>query len=188
MPLDNILVLAAAAATEAEGGNVASEIFNTFKIYPVTFFCQLLNFLIVCAVLKKFAYGPVREMLDARKKRIADGEAKLAEIEKQIAESEQRTQEAVQEANERAKRLIDEAKDSAIVLGDKKTQEASAEAKGIIAKAEEAARGEKEKMHSDLKREFGRLVANTTAQVTGKVLNDDDQQRINEEAMAEVES
>ena len=58
----------------------------------------------------------------------------------------------------------------------------------IIAKAEEAARGEKDKMHADLKREFGRLVSNCTAQVTGKVLNDDDQQRINEEAMAEVES
>ena len=96
--------------------------------------------------------------------------------------------EAVQEANERAKRLIEEAKESAVILSEKKTQEASAEAKGIIAKAEEAARGEKDKMHADLKREFGRLVANTTAQVTGKVLNDDDQQRINEEAMAEVES
>ena len=47
MPLDNILVLAAAAATEAEGGNVATQIFDTFKIYPVTFICQLVNFLIV---------------------------------------------------------------------------------------------------------------------------------------------
>ena len=89
MPFDNILVLAAAAATEAEGGNVASEISKSFHIYPVTFICQLVNFLIVCVVLRKFAFGPVRAMLDARKKRIADGEAKLVEIEKQIAESEE---------------------------------------------------------------------------------------------------
>ena len=33
----------------------------------------------------------------------------------------------------------------------------------------------------------GRLVATTTAQVTGKVLNDDDQRRINDEALAKVE-
>ena len=185
MPFDNILVLAAAAATEAEGGNVASEISKSFHIYPVTFICQLVNFLIVCVVLRKFAFGPVRAMLDARKKRIADGEAKLVEIEKQIAESEQRTQEAAQEANER---LIDEAKASAILLGEKKAQEASAEAKGIIAKAEEAARAERDKLRSELRKEFGRLVVNTTTQVTGKVLDEEDQKRINEEAMAGVES
>ena len=188
MPFDNILVLAAAAATEAEGGNVASEISKSFHIYPVTFICQLVNFLIVCVVLRKFAFGPVRAMLDARKKRIADGEAKLVEIEKQIAESEQRTQEAAQEANERAQRLIDEAKASAILLGEKKAQEASAEAKGIIAKAEEAARAERDKLRSELRKEFGRLVVNTTTQVTGKVLDEEDQKRINEEAIAGVEN
>ena len=44
-----------------------------------------------------------------------------------------------------------------------------------------------QKMQADLKKQFGRLVASTTAQVTGKVLTDDDQKRINEEALAKVE-
>jgi len=43
-------------------------------------------------------------------------------------------------------------------------------------------------MQTELKKEFGRLVTNTTANVTGKVLTDDDQKRINEEALASVES
>ena len=46
---------------------------------------------------------------------------------------------------------------------------------------------EREKMEAELRKEFGRLVTATTAQVTGKVLNDDDQRRINEEALAKVE-
>ena len=43
-------------------------------------------------------------------------------------------------------------------------------------------------MRSELRKEFGRLVVNTTTQVTGKVLDEEDQKRINEEAMAGVES
>jgi F-type H+-transporting ATPase subunit b len=42
-------------------------------------------------------------------------------------------------------------------------------------------------MRAELKKEFGRLVTATTAQVTGKVLTDEDQRRINEEALAKVE-
>ncbi len=44
----------------------------------------------------------------------------------------------------------------------------------------------REQMTAELRKEFGRLVTATTAQVTGKVLTDDDQRRINEEALAKV--
>jgi F-type H+-transporting ATPase subunit b len=37
-----------------------------------------------------------------------------------------------------------------------------------------------------LKRELGRLVVDTTAKVTGKVLTSDDQRRLQEEAAREV--
>jgi F-type H+-transporting ATPase subunit b len=39
---------------------------------------------------------------------------------------------------------------------------------------------------SQLKREFGRMVSEATTRVTGKVLNNDDQARINQETTAQV--
>jgi len=186
MPLDSILILAVDTATE-DGGNIVTDIAHKFKIQGWNFVAQLVNFLVVVFVLKKFVFGPVQNILEQRRKRIADGEAKLAEVEHQIAESEKRTQEAIQEANERAKRLVEEARESATAIGEKKTQDATAAAQAILAKAEEAAKAEREKMHAGLKKEFGRLVTATTAQVTGKVLTDEDQRRINEEALAKVE-
>ena len=39
---------------------------------------------------------------------------------------------------------------------------------------------------SQLKRELGRLVIDTTAKVTGKVLTSDDQRRLQEEASRQV--
>jgi F-type H+-transporting ATPase subunit b len=176
-------LLLLAAETTSGGGNPLKE----FHVEWPTFIAQLVNFFIICLVLKKFAYGPVQDMLEQRRKRIADGEEKLKEVEAQIAASEKRTQEAIQEANERAKRLVEEAKVSAVAVGEKKTQEAAAAAQAILAKAEEAAKSERDKMRAELKKEFGRLVTATTAQVTGKVLTDEDQRRINEEALAKVE-
>ncbi|MEJ6571209.1 MAG: ATP synthase F0 subunit B, partial [Akkermansiaceae bacterium] len=99
----------------------------------------------------------------------------------------QRTQEAIDKANADAARLINEAKESAASLSEKKAQEAIASAQGILAKAKEAAKAERKTMTTELKKEFGRLVTATTAAVTGKELNDADQKRINEEALKSVE-
>ena len=152
----------------------------------ISFTAQLVNFIIVALVLKKFAFGPVLQILEKRRERIAAGEEKLAEIEKQLAESERRTEEVLGKANADAKRLIEEAKESAAALGERKTQEAVASAQQILSKAEEAATAEREQMVAELKKEFGRLVTATTSQVTGKVLTEEDQSRINEEAIAKV--
>ena len=71
-------------------------------------------------------------------------------------------------------------------LAERKQQEAVHEASQIMAKAREAAQLEHEQLMSQLKREFGRMVADATSRVTGKVLTNDDQDRINKESAAQV--
>jgi F-type H+-transporting ATPase subunit b len=161
---------------------------DTFHVNWPYFSAQLINFIIVILVLKKFAFGPILAMLEQRKNRIAEGEEKLKRIETQLADSEERTAAAIAEANSTAKRLIEEAKESAANLSEQKTQEAIAAAQGILQKAESAAKSERAQMVAELKQDFGRLVAATTASVTGKVLNEDDNKRINEEALSAIES
>ncbi|WP_367870584.1 ATP synthase F0 subunit B [Luteolibacter sp. Populi] len=179
-------LLAATPPVEADG-DVVGEIFRTFKIDWPFFISQCVSFLIVAFLLKKFAFGPVQAMLEERRNRIAGGESKLAQIEQRLADSEIETAAAIAKANEDATRLINEAKTSAAVLSEQKAQEAISAAQQILAKAEAAAQAERVTLKAELKQEFGRLVAATTAQVTGKVLNQEDQVRINQEALASVE-
>ena len=89
-------------------------------------------------------------------------------------------------ANDDANRLVKEAGDSAKSLAEKRQQEAIQEATQIIAKAREAAQVEHDQLLSSLKSQFGRMVSDATARVTGKVLNSDDQSRINQETAAQV--
>ncbi len=172
-------------AVESEG--VVQRIVENFHISWPFFIAQCVSFLIVALLLKKFAFGPIQAMLEQRRNRIAEGEEKLKRIERQLAESEKTTAEAIAKANEDAQRLIQEARDSAAALSESKAQEAVAQAQQILAKAEAAAKAERAQIASELKKEFGRLVTATTAQVTGKVLTADDQSRINQEALAKVE-
>jgi len=167
---------------------VVSDIAATFKVQWPFFLSQCVSFLIVCLLLAKFAFGPIQKMLERRSNRIAEGEEKLKRIEQQLADSEKRTAEAIAKANEDAKRMITEAKESAVMLSEQKAQEAIGQAQQILSKAELAAKAEREQMATELRKEFGRLVATTASQVTGKVLNDADRQRINEEALAKIES
>ena len=147
---------------------------------------QIIIFLIVYFILKKKAFGPILAMLDQRKQRIADGEAKLEKISRDLAAAETNARAILDKANSDGDRLLKEAGESAKTLAEKKQQDAILEAGQIMAKAREAANLEHEQLMSQLKREFGRMVSDATARVTGKVLTSDDQGRINQETAAQV--
>jgi F-type H+-transporting ATPase subunit b len=186
MTVPAFILAVADVPTEVVAQDPIDKIVKTFGLHWSLFISQLVAFLIVCFLLKKFAYGPVMEMLEQRKQRIEDGEAKLVEIEQKLADSEQEKAILIDKANADAKRMVLEARDSATALSAQKAQEAVAQAQVILNKAQEAARAERASMTAELKQEFGRLVIATTTQVTGKTLTETDQKRINAEAASSL--
>lgn len=161
-------------------------IVDKFGLAWPKFFAQVIIFWIVFTILKKYAFGPILGMLEQRRQRIADGEAKLEQIAKDAAEAKQNSQAILDKAEADAARLVKEADDAAKAIQERRQQEAVSSANTIIAKAREAAQLEQEQLMSQLKREFGRMVSDATSRVTGKVLNTDDQTRINQETSAQV--
>ena len=143
-----------AAASEP---NAFQTIKDTFGLNGAFFAAQVINFFLVVFVLKKFAFGPIQEILEQRRTRIVEGEEKLKRIEKQLAESEATTAAAIAKANEDALRLITEAKEGAAAFSEKKSQEAIAQAQQILAKAEAAGNADRERISIELKREFESL-------------------------------
>ncbi len=173
---------------QAGGGIVdsAKETAQAFGFEWPLFLSQCISFAIVAFLLQKFAYKPIVTILEERRQRIAEGLANAEKIKRELAEAEKRYQEILDKANTEAQRMIDEARASASAVAERRTQQAISEAEGIIAKAREATELEHDRMLSELKREVGRLVLDTTSKVTGKVLTDDDQRRISEETAQQV--
>lgn len=166
----------------------ARETAETFGFDWKIFFSQVISFIIVALVLRRFAYKPILAVLEERRRRIEEGLLNADKIKQQLAEAEQRHAEILAKANEQAQKMIDEARESAAHLAERKEQEAITAAEQIIAKAREASAIEHEKTMADLKRELGRLVVDTTAKVTGKVLTAEDQRRLQEEASRQIAS
>lgn len=169
----------------SDGGQV-QEIARTFGVDWQHLGAQIISFCIVCALLYRFAYHPLLAMLAKRRQAIADGLANAEQIKAELAKIEARRQETMRQANERAERLIAEARAAAAQVREEETQKAIAAAERILNDAREAADRDHDRMLADLKREVGRLVVQTTATVTGKVLTPEDQQRLAEETAREV--
>ena len=172
-------------AQPGEGGQV-EQIARTFGVDWPHFLAQVISFAIVCALLFRFAYKPILAMLDERREQIAQGLANAAQIKAELARTEAQRQEVIGEANAQATRLIEEARAAAARVQAEETRKAIATAEEIVARAREAAAQDHARMLVELKREVGRLVVQTTAAVTGKVLTPEDQRRLAEETARRV--
>ncbi|MEC8658968.1 MAG: ATP synthase F0 subunit B, partial [Verrucomicrobiota bacterium] len=180
--IESTLILIAASGAPDEEMSVVEQFgFDSYKLIA-----QALTFVAVWFILKWKAYGPILEMLEKRKQRIAEGEENLKKIAEDLKDAEAKKSEIISEANAKAEKMISEARESAEAVAAKKREEAGKEAATIIAKAHEASVLEQEQLRAELKRDVGRLIIDTTCKVTGKVLTDDDQKKINEETASQV--
>ncbi len=166
----------------ADLGGMARDTAQTFGWNWPMFLSQVLSFIIVAFLLRIFAYKPILAVLQQRREQIAQAQLNSEKIKQQLAEAEQRYSEILARGNAEAQKMIDDARNSASVVAERKQQEAVAAAEQIVAKAREASAIEHERTMAQLKHELGRLVIDTTAKVTGKVLTPDDQRRLQEEA------
>lgn len=167
-------------------GGIVGDTAKAFGVDWSHFISQVISFAIVAFLLQRFAYQRVLAVLEERRQRIADGLANADKIKAELARTEQQRLEVLAQANTQATKLIEEARAAAARVQEQETQKAIAAAEQIMAKAREAAAADHARMLAELRREVGRLVVQTTATVTGKILTADDQRRLAEETTRQV--
>ncbi len=169
-----------------QGGGQVAEIARTFGVDWTHLVAQIISFSIVCAVLYKFAYRRVLEMLEQRRQQIALGIANAEKIKAELDRTEAQRQEVMAQAHGQAAKCIEEARAAAGRLLAQETEKAIAAAEQILLKARETAAQDQERMLAELKREMGRLVVQATTTVTGKILTAEDQHRLAEETARQI--
>jgi len=162
------------------------EIARTFGVDWVHLGSQMISFGIVCAVLYAFAYKPILKMLEARRQQIASGLANAAKIKAELDHIEVQRQDVLTKAGADGKQLVDDARAAAARVQSEETRKATVAAEQIVARAHEAAERDRAEMLTELRREVGRLVVQTTASVTGKVLTPEDHRRLAEETARQL--
>ena len=165
------LFLAQAAEEESSGGLI--------DVVPGLMIWTLICFAITFFVLRKFAFGPIQKTIDERRDRLR---AAVDEADK--------AREEARDLLEQHRQLIADAKgEAAGILADaRKVADAQVERVKEESEAERQRRLEETKRSLDMIRsEVADLTLEATARVTGKVLDAEDQRRLIDEAISELD-
>lgn len=164
------------------------EVLHNFGVDWFFLGAQIINFLIVFFLLKKFLYKPILTTLKNREETIKRGLEEAAEARLLLQQAEEKEKKILQKAQAESKKLIDDAKN---------------EREAMVQKAEEDTRVRTEKMLSDAKAQISeevkqaekRLSANITTlavHVLEKSLSDlfseDEQEAVMKKAIKKLKS
>ncbi|MFM8981997.1 MAG: ATP synthase F0 subunit B [Spartobacteria bacterium] len=163
-----------------------NQLLTTFGVNGPKFIAQIILFLTVYLILKKFAFGPILAIFEERRKAIEEAQLNAEKIKKQLAESELRYKEILQKANADSLRIMEEGRAASEASAQKHLQQAIKDAESIIAKANENTELERARMVAEVKKEMVNLVVETTAAVAGKILTESDQQRLASETAKQL--
>ena len=159
------------------------EVAKQFGVDWPTLIAQMLNFLIVAAVLHQLAIKPILSTFEERQQKIADGLQYAEEMKAQSLAAEKERSEKIKEAVLEAQKIVGEARDQSKALIEKKIQEATAQAESLIKKANEATEIERQKMLAEVREEVARLVVVTSAKVLEKELSNEDKDKFSKSAV-----
>jgi F-type H+-transporting ATPase subunit b len=98
------------------------EILNNFGFEPILFIAQIVNFLIIYWLLKKFLYKPVLKLLNERKQKIEEGLKNADQAARLLNETLEKEEKILKTANEKAKQILDDARNQSFEIL-KKTEE-----------------------------------------------------------------
>lgn len=147
------------------------DLLNQLAIDPKLLLVHAAGFLILVAILKKFAFGPVTEVLETRRRtiqsRLDDAEAKRAEMEQLRNDYEQRLADIEHQARERIQAAVREAH----AARDELMAHTRSQAELTMERARQEAEREKEKALIEIRDRVAELAALAAGQIIHKTID-----------------
>lgn len=146
----------------------------------------LATFVILLALLKKFAWGPLKEVMDKRERDINKDidDAEQAKINAQKLEEENRK--TLKETQDEVQRILDDAKVQARKQHEEIIHEANVRANGMIETAQSEINSEKERALADINNQVSELSVLIASKVLRKEISEQDQKDLVEKYLKEA--
>lgn len=147
------------------------EILHNFGIQPTLLIAQIVNFLIILFVLKKFFYKPIIKVLEDRKKRIEESLANADLIEQRLTETDEKITQILEEARNNAQEIITNARSEAERIMEQAQNESKKTLEETLLAAKEQAETERQAMEKKLEKETLSLVERVVRRLLARNLN-----------------
>lgn len=154
------------------------DILNQFGVKPILLAAQVVNFLLLLFILKKFLYKPILKVLDERKKRIEQSLKNAEEIERKLVEADKEAEKILARALAEGKKILDQTNEAAAQI----MEQTNKAAEEILRKATEEGKKivelQEEMLMRQVREHVGHLVTLVVEKVTGKKITLKDQREI----------
>jgi F-type H+-transporting ATPase subunit b len=144
-------------------------------------------FLISMGILAKWVFPRIREGLDRRAKVINESIDAAEETRRQADELLVEYRERLNEARGQAQEIIDRARRAGEAHERESEDQATARREQLLERTRREIESETRRAIQEIRREVADLTVTATERVTGKVLTDDDQQRLVQETLSELD-
>jgi F-type H+-transporting ATPase subunit b len=157
------------------------------EVVPGLMIWTLIVFAITFFVLRRYAFGPIQTAIDKRRDRIREA---IDAADRARAESEQlvaQQRDALAKAREHAEEMLSDARRVAEDQQRRLREELDAERQRRLEETRKDIEAETARAIGQIRTEVGRLALEATEKVAGKVLTEEDQRRLIEEAIDELD-
>lgn len=162
------------------------EIFTNFGIQPVLLLAQIVNFLVILFVLKRFFYKPITKALDERKERIAESLKNADQIELRLKETEEKSVQILEKAQKEAQEILRSAKEDAQKMTDAANVDTKVQIEEALTAAKAQIEAQKEEMKQELENETVELVSAVVKKVLNRSLSAKEKQQLTSKSLSEL--
>lgn len=141
---------------------------NSLGLDFTIFFSQLVNFIILYVLLKKFALEKLLRSINKRQEMIADGVRNAQNAKLVLVQVKTQQEEIISDARAKAREILAQARQDAKLQTEKITTAAGVKAEQLLADAHEQIQTEKQKMLLEVKNELADIIAIGVAKVADK--------------------
>jgi F-type H+-transporting ATPase subunit b len=157
------------------------------QVVPGLMIWTLIAFGITFFVLRRFAFGPIQKTIDERRARIQKAVEEADNARAEARELLEQHRQLISQAKGEAEQILTEARRIGDSQIERVKNEAETERQRRLEETRRQIEAETKRSLDQIRTEVADLTLAATARVTGKVLDSEDQRRLIDEAIAELD-
>jgi F-type H+-transporting ATPase subunit b len=157
------------------------------SVTPGLMIWTIVCFLIALFVLKRYAFGPIQQMIDERRARIRAAIDEADRVRNEARQLLEEHRKLIASARHDAEDILAEARRVGESMRERVKEETDAERQRRIEETRKQIEAETQRALDAIRHEVAVLTLEATAKVTGKVLTEGDHKRLIEDAIKELD-
>ncbi len=161
---------------------------NLVRPDPGLFIWTIVVFLVLVTLLRKFAWGPLLQALEARQQTIRQSLDDADKAKQELQRLQQESAQIVREARVEAESIISRSRSDAERLKEEIRQKARADAESIVRTAERQIQLETQQALRQIRNEAADMSVAIASKLIQRNLSKEDNQRLIDDALRQIES